>query len=94
MPESKHSTSIDWAAVDRLEPTPDPDSPELTQADFARGEWRHGGKPSITSVSPAPIEGTDLVSIPIDRAVLARFRQSGPDWQKRINDVLRKAVGL
>jgi uncharacterized protein (DUF4415 family) len=32
------------------------------------------------------------VSLRLDRDVLDRWRASGPGWQARINDVLRKAV--
>jgi uncharacterized protein (DUF4415 family) len=35
----------------------------------------------------------ELVSLRIDRDVLARF-QDGPGWQERVNAALRKAVGL
>ncbi|HEX2654405.1 MAG TPA: BrnA antitoxin family protein [Xanthobacteraceae bacterium] len=34
-----------------------------------------------------------LVSLRIDRDILEHFQESGPDWQDRINEVLRKAVG-
>ena len=30
----------------------------------------------------------------IDREVLARFRATGPGWETRINDALKKVVGL
>lgn len=30
----------------------------------------------------------------LDPDVLAYFRATGPNWQGRVNDVLRKAVGL
>ena len=31
------------------------------------------------------------ISIRLDRAVLEKFRATGPGWQSRINDLLRKA---
>ena len=31
------------------------------------------------------------VSIRLDRAVVEKFRATGPGWQSRINEVLRKA---
>jgi uncharacterized protein (DUF4415 family) len=34
------------------------------------------------------------IKLRIDPDVIDRFRQSGPGWQSRMNDVLRKAVGL
>lgn len=38
--------------------------------------------------------GKELVSIRLDRDVLAHFQDEGPGWQERINDALRKAAGL
>ena len=34
------------------------------------------------------------VTLRLDSEVVARFRASGRGWQSRINDILRKAVGL
>jgi uncharacterized protein (DUF4415 family) len=36
----------------------------------------------------------EQIALRIDKAVLARFRAGGPGWQTRMNDALRKAVGL
>jgi uncharacterized protein (DUF4415 family) len=33
----------------------------------------------------------ELVSLRLDREILERFRATGPGWQTRINEVLRKA---
>jgi uncharacterized protein (DUF4415 family) len=38
--------------------------------------------------------GKELVSLRLDRDVLAHFQDEGPGWQERINDALRKAAGL
>jgi uncharacterized protein (DUF4415 family) len=35
----------------------------------------------------------EQVSLRIDQDVLEYFRESGPGWQDRINDALRKAAG-
>jgi uncharacterized protein (DUF4415 family) len=35
----------------------------------------------------------ELVSLRIDQDVLEYFRESGPGWQDRINEALRKAAG-
>jgi uncharacterized protein (DUF4415 family) len=35
----------------------------------------------------------ELVSLRIDQDVLEHFQESGPGWQDRINDALRKAAG-
>ncbi|MBP2547542.1 uncharacterized protein (DUF4415 family) [Neorhizobium galegae] len=34
------------------------------------------------------------VTLRLDEEVVARFRESGKGWQARMNDALRKAVGL
>ncbi len=36
----------------------------------------------------------ELVSLRIDRDVLAQFQEAGPGWQDRINAVLRAHAGL
>ena len=33
-----------------------------------------------------------LVSLRLERDVVERLRASGPGWQSRVNDMLRKAV--
>jgi uncharacterized protein (DUF4415 family) len=35
-----------------------------------------------------------LVTLRLDPDVLDHFRASGPGWQSRVNDTLRKAAGL
>jgi uncharacterized protein (DUF4415 family) len=35
----------------------------------------------------------ELVSLRLDKDVVARFRANGPGWQTRINEALRKASG-
>lgn len=52
-----------------------------TQAIAARGR----GRP----LSEAPKE---TISLRIDQDVLAHFRATGPGWQTRMNDALRKAA--
>lgn len=41
-----------------------------------------------------PSSGKELVTLRISSAVLAHYRATGHGWQARINDALRKAVGL
>jgi uncharacterized protein (DUF4415 family) len=80
----------------------DPDNPEWTDEDFARA------RPAKDVLPPQLYEalvrnsrqrqkeeaGRKLVSLRLDVEVVEKFRASGPGWQGRINDVLRKAVGL
>lgn len=44
---------------------------------------------------PAKVPGVrESVTLRIDADVLERFQEDGPGWQDRMNDALRKAVGL
>lgn len=52
-------------------------------------------KPTEPARSPPAIPtGKETVSLRIDRDILAHFQEDGPGWQDRLNDCLRKAVGL
>ena len=76
----------------------DDENPEWTEADFARAKplsefpelaaafKNKGGRPRGSN--------KEQVALRIDRDVLERFRAGGPGWQTRINEELRKAVGL
>jgi len=44
-------------------------------------------KPSIPNAK-------ELVSLRIDRDVLEHFQETGPGWQDRINEALRKVAGM
>jgi len=47
-----------------------------------------------TPAKKATVPGVrELVSLRIDQDVLEYFQDSGPGWQDRINDALRKAAG-
>lgn len=56
-------------------------------------------KAATTKPLEAPLKkpivphGKETVSLRIDRDVLEHFQESGPGWQDRINDALRKAAG-
>jgi uncharacterized protein (DUF4415 family) len=77
----------------------DPDAPEWTEAAFAEArtageivsavvadhERRRGRGPQ-----KAPVK--EMVSIRLDRDVVEALRASGPGWQSRANDLLRKAL--
>jgi uncharacterized protein (DUF4415 family) len=65
----------------------------------ARSEAEAAFKKVTTKVAEAPpkknaIPGVkEQVTLRIDQDVLDHFRSSGPGWQDRINDALRKAAG-
>ena len=78
--------------TDSDKPWHDPDdAPELTKDWFAKaalmqGETvvRRGGRP----------RGSDKeqVTLRLDKAILAHFRASGPGWQTRVNEALRRML--
>ena len=75
----------------------DPDNPEWTEEDFANA------RPAI-EVEPEWVERwrrtrgkqetptKERVSIRLDSDITEHFRSSGPGWQTRLNDTLRRAV--
>jgi len=78
------------------------DSPELTEADFAKARparevlpadfLERAAKRRARGPQKAPTK--ELVSLRLDRDVLTKFREQGRGWQVRINAALRKAAGL
>lgn len=77
------------------------DAPEWTEEMFRRAEIRHGDRlirPASGTLSkrgrPRSTDPKQQVTLRLDRAVIERFRSSGPGWQSRINEELRKALGL
>lgn len=73
----------------------DEENPEWTEEDFARARpaselpprlaaaFRKGGRP--------PGSTKRAVSIRLDEDVLEKFRATGPGWQSRINEALKRA---
>lgn len=51
---------------------------------LAERRRRLGGRPAGST--------KEQVSLRIDKDVLARFREGGPGWHTRINDVLRRSL--
>ena len=82
--------------ADRKPPLVDDENPEWTDEDFARArpitDFPHlaaafpkskGGRPRGSN--------KQAVSLRLDREVLEKFRATGPGWQSRINEALRRA---
>jgi uncharacterized protein (DUF4415 family) len=79
----------------------DDDNPEWSEEDFARAQ----GPETLSAAELAAFPRTkarigrpkssnkELVTLRIDRDVLARFKAEGAGWQTRINEALRKAAG-
>ena len=75
----------------------DEENPEWKREDFARAKRGDDMPAHIRAAFPKTRgrpagSNKQLVSLRIDRDTLERFRASGPGWQSRINDVLRRAV--
>ena len=75
----------------------DPDAPELTEEDWAQARPAIEVEPELVEWSlrtrgkqKAPKK--ELISIRLDPDITEYFRDSGPGWQTRLNDTLRRAV--
>ena len=68
----------------------DPDNPPLTEEQMSRMRPARDVMPRDLYESL-----TDTKAVFVDRAVVEHFRETaGPDWDARINEVLREAAGL
>lgn len=84
------------------QPWTDPDdAPELDAHFFRHAEVRDGDRivrPASGTLTrrgrPKSAQPKQQVTLRLDQAVLDRFRSAGPGWQSRINEALRKALGL
>ena len=98
MSESNPDTASVWTDPD--------DAPEWTEEMFDTAEIAVGGKvirPATGYLGPNGVvrgrpplrgEAKRQVTLRLDPDVIAKFREGGPGWQGRINEALRKAVGL
>jgi len=85
MSANKPDTESTWIDPD--------DAPELTDEWFEKADLYIGEK--LIRRGRRPLEPVgNTASIPVDVDVLERFKAGGPDWQARMNEILRKAVGL
>lgn len=81
----------------------DPDAPEATDEQLARArpftevfpalaaKMRAGGVTHRPIGRPRNPEKKVAVSLRLDPDVLKKFKETGPGWQSRINEALRKA---
>lgn len=69
------------------------DSPPLDRDWFQRAEIKEGNK-LIRRGRPKSAAPKRATSLRLDADVLDHYRTSGPGWQSRINQALRKAAGL
>ena len=85
MTASKRSTKSSWIDPD--------DAPELTKDWFDKADVYHGEK-LISRGRPKAENPKKAISLRVDADVLDRFKAEGPGWQGRMNEALRKAIGL
>ena len=93
MPKSLKTAEEPWIDPD--------DAPEWTEDMFRRAAVWHGDKlirPADGTLTkpgrPKSDNPKQQVTLRLDRAVLEGFRATGPGWQSRINDELRKVLKL
>jgi uncharacterized protein (DUF4415 family) len=65
----------------------DPNDPEAVDRFFAAATRR---RPGQRGPQKAPTK--QKVTLRLTRAVLAHFRETGPGWQSRIDEILRGAI--
>ena len=77
------------------------DAPEWTDEMFERAAIYKGGKvvrPATGTVTkrgrPKLANPKRQVTLRLDSDVLEGLRETGPGWQSRVNDILRKAVKI
>lgn len=82
---NENSISQSWTDPD--------DAPKLT-AEWFEGAAAFVGTTPVRRGRPKAAEPKQLVSLRLDRELVERLRAQGPGWQTRVNEALRKAVGL
>ena len=86
--------------MSRAEPDlTDPDNPEWTRDDFARARPASELPAAIRAQFPrtrGPQQAPTKVQVAVrlSRDVVERLKADGPGWHRRLDDTLRKALGL
>ena len=93
MTESKRDFGTNFAKVDAHEILDEEyaEIPELMDEALDRAELRIAGK-LVRRGRPKLGVTKELVSLRIDRDILEFYRGTGPGWQSRVNEVLRKQM--
>ena len=86
MPTKKINTETTWVDPD--------DAPELTADWFAGADLYDGEKLVRKGGRPRSENPKRSVNIRLDADLLDHLRASGPGWQSRVNETLRKTSGL
>jgi len=69
----------------------DPDDFDVTEEALEQALAEREARRSARAGRPAG-SNKEQVALRIDKDVLAKFRATGPGWQTRINEALRRAV--
>ena len=69
-------------------PTPDDESPEITETEAARARFAHESHPEWYRT----VSVKHQISIKIDKDILEALKAEGKGYQTRINKILRDAV--
>ncbi len=76
------------------------DAPEWTDDQFERAEFSIGNRiirPANGTLTkpgrPKSERPKQQVTLRLDQDVIEKLRESGPGWQSRANEILKKAVG-
>lgn len=88
VPKASMHSRTDWARVDALadEDIDTSDIPPLTEADFARSEWRF---PAAASLGKTGSTSQVTVEVSVDEDILAWFQSQGQDYPQRMRAALR-----
>lgn len=85
MSGNKRDTESTWVDPD--------DVPELTDEWFQKADQYDNGV--LVKRGRRPLDNPKkAISLRVDADVLDKFKAEGPGWQGRMNEALRKAVGL
>jgi uncharacterized protein (DUF4415 family) len=79
----------------------DPDAPEATDEQIARAKPFAEALPELAAAMQRNLGGRPKsdnpkvsISIRLDREVVEKFKASGDGWQSRMNETLKRSVGL
>ena len=93
MSENEKSLRQDWGDPD--------DAPEWTGDVFDRAQFSRNGEVvrpatgTLTKRGRPKLEAPKKqVSVRLDQTVIDKLQEAGPGWQTRMNEILKKAVGV
>jgi uncharacterized protein (DUF4415 family) len=93
-------TQEEEAAIQKMIAS-DPDAPEVTDEQLAKAKPFKEALPEMAAKMEKAIRGRPRIDDPktpvtirLDQDVVQRFKATGKGWQSRMNEALRKAVGL